>query len=105
MVRKAAVSRPHAGNENRKFRKENKLRGKKNEGWGSYFISAMQQHFHLILVLGGMIAFLLNLYYDRNDKQKIQRNATVLVKKALLINSQKYNHVYQTSHFALTRHR
>lgn len=40
MVGKAA-SRPHAGNENGKLRKENKLSEKKNkEGWESYFTSA-----------------------------------------------------------------
>lgn len=30
-----AVSRPHAGNENKKVRKENKLSGNKNEGKGN----------------------------------------------------------------------
>lgn len=90
MAEKAA-SRPHAENENRKFRKENKIRGKKNEWWESYFISAMQQHFHLILVPREMIAFLLNLYYDRDDKEKIQRSDTALVKTVLLINSQNYS--------------
>lgn len=59
MVRKT-VTRPHAGNENGKFTKENKLSVKKNEGSG-YFISATQQHFHLILVPGEITALLLNL--------------------------------------------
>lgn len=102
MVRKA-VTRPHAGNENGKFTKENKLSVKKNEGGVFYFSNTATFSSHSSPRRNNCSSFEFNSMTEiisRKYKKSYSIGQDSSSCKLLGI-----HHIYQTLHLAGTRYR